>query len=53
MELDPTERMADVIDRLTNENAELKERVQELESELARKESSLGTYRRAYNEGWK
>lgn len=47
------ERMGDVIDRLTNENAELTARVEELEAALARKESSLNTYRRTYNEGWK
>lgn len=50
---DYTERMGDALDRLTNENADLKARVKELESELERKESSLNTYRRAYNEGWK
>lgn len=49
----PMERMGDAIDKLTNENAELKERIAELESELDRKESSLNTYRRTYNEGWK
>lgn len=50
---DPMERMGDVIDKLTNENAELKERVEELEAELGRKDASLETYRRSYNDGWK
>lgn len=50
---DPAERMGDEIDRLTNENAELKERVEELQAENERKECTLDTYRRAYNEGWK
>lgn len=50
---DPMERMGDAIDRLTNENAELKERVKELEVENERKECTLNTYRRTYNEGWK
>lgn len=73
---DPMERMGDVIDRLTNENAELKaenesykaaicfettctncasmlDQLAEMEATLERKESSLNTYRRSYNEGWK
>lgn len=50
---DPMERMGDRIDALTNENAELKERVKELEAENARKECTLNTYRRTYNVGWK
>lgn len=49
----PDDRVNDALDRLTNENAELKERIRELETELVRKESSLYTYRRTYNEGWK
>lgn len=49
----PDDRVSDALDRLTNENAELKERIRELEAELERKESSLNTYRRTYNEGWK